>query len=590
MKVVLYGAARTVTGSCFMVEAGDLRFGVDCGMHQGNKEMEKRNFNTAAYLKPKVDFFLVTHAHIDHSGLLPRMVAEGFAGPIYCTEPTAALLEIMLLDSAHIQEMEAEWDNRKLTRKGSKQRIEPLYTAEDAANACKMLRTVTYDQPFEPAPGVRVTYRDAGHILGASFVEVEVRESAAGSTIGEAGANGAAINSGADNETTKLIFSGDLGRPDALLLNDPARPQSRADYLFLESTYGDRDHKNLDNSRQELAEAISHCQRRGGKLVIPAFAVERTQEVIYTLFQLSKAGKLPPDMPVFVDSPLAIRATEIFRKYRAFTDQETRDLLAQGEDPLSLPNLRYTLTSDESKAINNYTGPAIIISASGMCNAGRIKHHLRHNIWNPNAAIVFVGYQGVGTPGRKIVDGAKSINLFGEELGIKAKIFTINGFSAHAGQNEILEWVGKFASPDMNVLLVHGEINKQEALAALLREKFQLPVYIPGYLEELDLTSGRAFAARETQAAPGSGTTQAALVAKAMLTDQAIRVAQIGTGNLPEVDWEALLAEGSDRLSGIQRQFAALQGLPWEDQVELRDNMLEINDRLRAFLSRVRNY
>ncbi|MDL2307589.1 MBL fold metallo-hydrolase [Desulfovibrio sp. OttesenSCG-928-C06] len=538
MKVVLLGAAQTVTGSCYMIETGDVRFGIDCGMHQGNKEIEKRNYETELYIKPRLDFFLITHAHIDHSGLLPRMAREGFSGPVYCTEPTADLLEIMLLDSAHIQEMEATWENTKLARKGSKQVVQPLYEQKDAEHINKMLKPIVYNVPFSPAPGVTVTYRDAGHILGAAFLEVEVQEA---------------------EGTTKLIFSGDLGRPDALLLNDPASPKLRKpDYLFIESTYGDREHKNIGDSRAELAEAIAYSHGQGGKVVIPAFAVERTQEVLYSLYMLRKEGKLPDDMPVFVDSPLAIRATEIFRKYPHYTDEDTRKLLAANENPLDLPNLRFTLSTEESQAINAYEGPAIIISASGMCNAGRIKHHLRHNIWNPKCSVVFVGYQGVGTPGRKIVDGAKEISLFGEDLAINARIFTINGFSAHAGQGQILDWVGEFVHDNMTIFLMHGEFKKQEVLASRMRELFQAQVQIPAYLEELTLAPGK---------------------------EPMVQVD--GTRSLPKVNWHRVLSDSESKLSAIREHFDLLSTLPWEQQTELRDEMLEINKKLLTFLTRI---
>ncbi|MDR1125601.1 MAG: MBL fold metallo-hydrolase [Deltaproteobacteria bacterium] len=532
MKVTLLGAARTVTGSCYMIEADGRRFGIDCGMHQGNKDMEKRNWETALYMKPRLDFFLITHAHIDHSGLLPRMWREGFKGPVYCTEPTLDLLRIMLLDSAHIQETDAKWENTKLMRKGSKQLVEPLYTRADAEAAAKLLKPVKLNQPFAPAAGVKVTYRDAGHILGAAFLELQVTEAAGG---------------------TSLVFSGDIGRPGALLMNDPDNPRIKPDYLFMESTYGDRDHKSEGSSLQELAEAIEYSYRRRGKIIIPAFAVERTQEVLYSLLQLNQEGKLPQDLPIFVDSPLAIRATEVFLNHPGYLDDDSRAMMKSG---ITLPNVRFSLTADESRAINTLEGSAVIISASGMCNAGRVRHHLRHNIWDPNSCVVFVGYQGMGTPGRKIVDGAKTITLVGDEVAIKAKIFTINGFSAHAGQSQLMEWVKSFMHPSMQVMLMHGEPQKQQALADLLRERCQLKVQMPDYLEELVLTPGKA-----------------------------PQVQQDAARAHPGINWDVLLGDSEGKLAELRAQLAAFRALPWEEQAELRDSLLEVNARLLSLLA-----
>ena len=347
------GAAKTVTGSCYIIETDTVRFAVDCGLHQGNAEIEKRNRGIADYDPKKLDFILITHAHIDHTGLLPAAVRAGFDGPIYMTTPTRDLLYIMLLDSAYIQEMEAEWGNRKRRRKGLPP-IKPIYEQEDAIKTVPLMRTVQYGSSFDPAEGVTVNFKDAGHILGSAYIELWIMEGA---------------------EPTKIDYSGDLGHKDQLIVRNPSIIE-KADYLLMESTYGDRNHKDSSNSLDELAEAISWSYERGGRVVIPAFAVERSQQMIYTLHRLYKAGKLPEDMPVFLDSPLAIKATEIFRNHPEFFDLDTKEMMHNGDDPLSLPNLKFTLTTEESQAINNSSGPAIIISASGMANAGRIKHHL----------------------------------------------------------------------------------------------------------------------------------------------------------------------------------------------------------------------
>ena len=536
MNIQFLGAAQTVTGSCYMLEANGTRFAVDCGMHQGNSEIEKRNVDTDIYRPGDIAFFLVTHAHIDHTGLLPRMTREGFKGDIYCTPPTRDLMDIMLQDSAHIQEMEAEWETRKQSRFGRRKPVEPLYTMADAQNAVRRLRPVEYNAPFEPAPGIRVTYKDAGHILGSAFLEIEVTE---------------------NGTPTRLVFSGDLGRPNQLIVNDPDHP-ARPDYLFMESTYGDRDHKDSENSRAELAEAIAYSHGHGEKVIIPAFAVERTQQVLYTLHMLWQDGKLPADMPVYIDSPLAIRATEIFRKHPRFYDDDLKAAYARGEDPLSLPNLRYTLSSQESQALNGMKGSAVIISASGMCNAGRIKHHLRHNLWRQGASIVFVGYQGVGTPGRKIVDGAQTIRLFNEDVAVNAKVFTIGGFSAHAGQSHLLDWVGAFQHKDMEVFLVHGEEKAQTTLSEKLHERYGLTVHVPTYMEEVTLKPGRT-----------------------MLT------APDESRAHPRVDWEFLLGDTEAKVAMLRQRLAGVEKRPCVEQVDIRDRMADLNREILSLLSQV---
>ena len=469
MKIKFLGAARTVTGSCYIIETEKARFAVDCGMHQGSDLVEKRNWDIGPYDPSHIDFFLITHAHIDHSGLLPRMVQNGFSGPIYATEPTGDLLKILLLDSAHIQEMEANGKNKRLQRAGMNADAVPLYTTQDAEAVMPLVKPRKYDETFSPGPGVTVRFQDAGHILGAAIVELFIEE---------------------NGSTEKLVFSGDIGRPNQLLMKDPSSVH-QADFLFMESTYGNRNHKGEQESLEELADAIRYSYRQGEKVIIPAFAVERTQEILYSLHLLLRRGKLPKDMPVYLDSPLAIKATEIFRRYKSYLDGETQELLKNGEDPLRLPNLKLSTTTAESIRINETNEPAIVISASGMANAGRIKHHLRHNLWRPGASVVFVGFQAEGTPGRRLVDGAKKIRIFAEDIAVAAKIFTINGFSAHAGQTQLLDWLSHFQSKEMQVFLVHGEYSAQETLASLIREKLGFAVTIPEYLEEIVLKPGR---------------------------------------------------------------------------------------------------
>lgn len=468
MKIKFMGAAQTVTGSCFIVETKTARFAVDCGLHQGGAEIEKRNWDTDIYQPQQLDFIVITHAHIDHCGLLPRLVQKGFRGLVYATEPTGDLMNILLLDSAHIHEVEAGWNNKKLQRNGKKANFLPLYSTKDAEAVNPLIRRQPYNETFSPSAEIKIIFRNAGHILGSAMVEIVVIE---------------------NEREIKLVFSGDIGRPQQLLMHDPV-VIGDADYLFMESTYGNRNHKGEEESLEELASAIAYSYRNGQKVIIPAFAVERTQEIIYSLYLLSKQGKLPRDMPVYLDSPLAIKATKIFQRYLSHFDPETQAILNQGEDPLRLPQLVFSLSTEQSMQINELQGPAIVISASGMANAGRIKHHLRHNLWRDGASIVFVGFQAEGTTGRCIVDGAQKIRIFNEEIAVKAKIFTINGFSAHAGQDQLLDWLGNFRSPKMQLFLVHGEFSAQTRLAAVIREKLGFSVSIPEYLEEIKIAAG----------------------------------------------------------------------------------------------------
>ena len=535
MKVKFLGAAKTVTGSCYLLDAAGHRFAIDCGMHQGNEEIEKRNWQVDLYEPEKIEFIIVSHAHIDHIGLLPRLVKRGFKGSIYATYPTKDLMEILLLDSAHIQEMEAQWRSRKRARHGENQE-EPLYTQRDAQAVLPLVQAFPYEKSFSPAGGITVNFRDAGHILGASMVELWVEER---------------------EGKSKLVFSGDIGRSSQLLVKDPSIENS-ADFLFLESTYGDRDHKNPEDSLNELAEAISFSYRNREKVIIPAFALERTQEIIYSLHLLNKEGRLPHDMPVFVDSPLAIKATGVFRRYADFLDEETRALLKQGEDPLNLPQLKFTEKTEESMAINTYEGPAIVISASGMADAGRIKHHLRHNLWREGASVVFVGFQAQGTTGRKIVDGAKKVRLFQEEVAVKARVFTINGFSAHAGQSELLAWLSHFTTKDMQIFLVHGEPKAQELLAEKIAARFPFRVLIPDYLEEVVLEGGKPL---ERVEYPEKAT--------------------------PRIDWAYIIGDLEAKIIQLRARRAQLEAKPWVEQTDIRDRILELNRGLTETISEI---
>jgi len=520
MKIKFLGAAREVTGSCYIIETEKTRFAIDCGMHQGGTEIEKRNWDMAPYSPSTIDFFLVTHAHIDHSGLLPRMVQNGFHGPVYTTEPTEDLIKILLLDSAHIQETDATSKMRRLQRFGKAEKIVPLYSTKDAETVAPLIKTKTYNQVFEPAKGIKVNFLDAGHILGAAIIELFIEE---------------------NGSSTKLVFSGDIGRRHQLLMKDPVFVRE-ADFLFMESTYGDRDHKGEEDSLNEMAEAIQYSYAKGEKIIIPAFAVERTQEMLYSLYLLNRDGRLPKDLPIILDSPLAIKSTEIFRRYRYYLDDETQTLLKNGEDPLDLPQLQFASSTEQSMQINEMKGSAIVISASGMANAGRIRHHLRHNLWRPGASIVFVGFQAQGTPGRKIIEGAKKIRITNEDIAIKARIWTIGGFSAHAGQGQLLDWLGNFSNKKMPVYLIHGEASAQDVLSSLIKQKLGFDVKIPEYLEEI--------------------TIKGSAVSEEIIHPQAA----------PQpVDFSPLLADLKSKIDYINSQMANIQSLPESRQVEFLD-------------------
>ncbi len=536
MRIQFLGAAQCVTGSCFVIEACGRRFCIDCGMHQGNKAIEKRNRDASVYSPGTMDFVLLTHAHIDHSGLLPMLVKHGFKGPIYCTPATGELISIMLEDSAHIQEMEAMYEARKYTRRGLKNPPQAIYTTEDAQKTATHVQAVTLGEELRPAPGIRVVFYEAGHILGSGSIRLEVEE---------------------NGKVTSLIFSGDIGRPQALIVRDPVTPPT-AEYVFMESTYGDRNHKDAATSSEELAKAIAYSYARGGKIIIPAFAIERTQEMLYCLHELHRQGQLPEDIDIFVDSPLAIRATEIFSHHRELLDDDALALLNKGEDPFELPNLHYTLSREESEAINTYDKPAIIISASGMCNAGRIKHHLKHNIWKPSTSIVFVGYQAVGTPGRSLVDGAKTLALFGEDMEVRAKLYFINSFSAHAGQNQLLDWLAPVAYSKPQVILVHGELKAQTRLAELIQERFGLKALTPAYLEEMTL-EGRK-----------------------------VEDVVLNTGRAyPKVNWDFLTGELERKWDMFKAKLDDIDQRPWEEQTTLQEALAKMDYAMTRLLSKM---
>ena len=465
MRVEFLGGVRTVTGSATLLEKDSLKWLVDCGMFQGGKELEKRNWKIQPYQAKDLLFILLTHAHIDHSGLIPKLVKEGFRGKVICTKATRDLCEVMLQDSGRIQETEAEWQNRKGKRAGKGEAV-PLYTAKDAEESLRTFQPVSYGEIVQLAEGVKARFQDAGHILGSAIIEIWVQEG---------------------GEEKKIVFSGDLGNFDQPIVRDPSILEE-GDVLWLESTYGDRLHKSREETVQELLKIVQEAISHRAKVVIPAFAVERTQDIIYTLGQSIRGGTLPP-IPVYIDSPLAISATEIFKKNSDCFDQETQKILSGGENPLEIPGILYTRTTEESKAINEDPRPGIIVSASGMCDSGRIRHHLKHHLWREESHIVIIGYQAEGTLGRRIVDGAKTVRLFGEEIAVKAHIHTLGGFSAHADRKGLLDWISHLRNPQMEVLINHGEEKISMGLSQLVSERFHFKTSVPQWREKRVLFS-----------------------------------------------------------------------------------------------------
>ncbi|MFO8030969.1 MAG: MBL fold metallo-hydrolase [Desulfohalobiaceae bacterium] len=465
-KVTCLGAAQSVTGSNFLLQtSGGRKYLVDCGLFQGKKHLENRNWGEWGFDPAEIEALFLTHAHIDHSGRIPKLVKDGFRGRIITSPPTAELCEIMLQDSAHIQEMEAEWQSRK-KRRQAQAPVQPLYNMQDALQSLEFFDPQPRDRILELDDGLRVRMRNAGHILGSSILEL--------------------WHSSGQEEEVKVVFSGDLGQKNQLIVQDPQQIFD-TDYLFLESTYGNRNHRGLEESKQELMQAIEYSYSRGGKVLIPAFAVERTQEILYVLGEFHRQGQLP-DIPVYLDSPLAIKATEVFRNNKKYYDQETLAIVQQGLDPFDLPNLRATNSTSESMAINQQSGPAIIIAGNGMCTAGRIKHHLKHNLWREETSVVIVGFQAAGSNGRKLVEGAKQLRLFEENISVQAKIYTIGGFSAHADQKDLLAWASNFQNSP-RVFLVHGEPEASKSLAQALETNLGLKVQIPAWQQRLILKS-----------------------------------------------------------------------------------------------------
>ena len=465
MRIKFLGASQVVTGSCFLLEVGNNKIMVDCGLFQGSKELKERNYRDFVIPPSSIDFVLLTHAHIDHSGLLPKLIKQGFSGRVIATSATVDLCEVMLPDAGHIQEMECERKNRKYMRAGRKL-IEPIYTAEDGERAMKYFEPVAYGDIIPITPQVTARFLDAGHILGSSILEIWVNEG---------------------GKETKLVFSGDIGNYNQPFINDPALIFN-ADYVIMESTYGNRLHKHKENKLEMLQEAIIDTYKKGGNLIIPAFAVGRTQDIIYQIAQLQREGNIPI-MPIYIDSPMAIRATKILECHPSMYNQETNELISSGCHPLRLENLHFSISAQESKALNEVAGGNIVISASGMCDAGRIKHHLRHNLWRTEATILFVGYQAMGTLGRRLVSGEKHVRIHGEEVAVRADIRNIDGFSAHADQNGLIEWLKQFKKSPRKVFVVHGEPEAAEKLGERITNELNISTVVPALLDEYELTT-----------------------------------------------------------------------------------------------------
>lgn len=468
MKLSFLGAAHEVTGSCYLLETGDYRIMVDCGMEQGKDIYENQPMPIAM---GQVDCLLLTHAHIDHSGRIPLVTKHGFKGQIFATNATTELCGIMLRDSAHIQESEAEWRNRKARRAG-REEYEPLYTVADADAALRLFEGVEYGKTVEVLPGVKARFTDVGHLLGSAAIELWVSE---------------------DGIEKKLVFSGDIGNTNQPLLRDPT-VLSEADYVVMESTYGDRSHGPRPDYVGELTGLVQSTLDRGGNLVIPSFAVGRTQEMLYFLREIKERGLIKghKDFPVYVDSPLAIEATHIFKdQWSECYDEAALALVKKGVNPISFTGLTLSVTSDESKAINLDTTPKVIISASGMCEAGRIRHHLKHNVWRKESTILFVGYQAGGTLGRLLLDGAKEIKLFGETIEVRSRVHNLAGVSGHADDEGLLNWAKGFDPNKTKIFVTHGEDGVCDVFANRLKGRFGFTATAPYNGGVYDLITGQ---------------------------------------------------------------------------------------------------
>ena len=470
MKIQFCGASSGVTGSCHLITTEKHKILLDCGQFQGGKAQEALNYEEFPFDPAEIEYMVLSHAHIDHCGRIPLLIKRGFKGSIYCTDATADLLDVMLKDSGYIHEKEAQWKNKKNERAG-RPLVEPLYTYNDAVDSLKYVKPVLYDQLIELNDEMKIVFNDAGHILGSAITELWVTEG---------------------DSVSKIVFSGDLGVKDRPILRDPTIIK-KADYVIMESTYGNRNHTEVWSYTDDLAKIIDETMAKGGNVVIPAFAVGRTQELLYFIREIKDKGlvKSNPDFPVYIDSPLARRATTIFTgDLDGYLDADALALVQDGTHMFNFSNLRMTETVEESKGLNEDGIPKVIISASGMCDAGRIRHHLKHNLWRPECAVVFVGYQAEGSLGRRLLNGVGSVKLFGEEIAVRARIVNFHGLSSHADRDGLLRWIEHFSPRPRQVFVVHGDQEVTEVYANTLREK-GLAAHAPNYEEVYDLLDNR---------------------------------------------------------------------------------------------------
>jgi metallo-beta-lactamase family protein len=465
IKLQFLGAVQNITGSRHLLEANGTRILVDCGLYQ-ERQFRDRNWEPFTVPPKSIDAVLLTHAHLDHCGLLPKLVKEGFSGKIYCTAATAEIAQIILLDSAKLQEEDAKFKSKRHEREGRKspRPVVPLYTASDAEACFPMFKSVKYSQTIKVGDGIEARFCEAGHVLGSSIIKVTVNK---------------------NGDSRSVLFSGDLGRPDRPILRDPA-VVNEADYILIESTYGDRVHHGRDDTKKMIAEVINSTIETGGKIIVPSFALERSQELLYYINELLIENAIP-QITVFLDSPMAAGITKVFKKHRELYDKEMAELVSNHESPFDFPGLKITGSTDESKAIKDIKGTIMVIAGSGMCTGGRVKHHLVNNITGPENTIMFVGYQAVGTLGRRIVNGEKEVRILGQNYPVKARVVKVNGFSAHADKEELYSWLSELKRPPKKLFVVHGEAESAQHFADYIGQKTGWQVVVPSYQDEVDL-------------------------------------------------------------------------------------------------------